>query len=165
MSATPPDERLAGDPPPGFKPLVAGGPYFRQIGPVYARVDDAGLFVLGLRVALEHTNMQGITHGGMLATVADAALGIGIARDRGLRAAQVTVSLALDFLSGARPGDWLEARVQIIRRGQRLAFAECNLHVGEKRILRGSGVFAFVDRELPKDIPPLPDLGGGFPDG
>jgi uncharacterized protein (TIGR00369 family) len=159
------DDTPADDVPTGFRPLVAGGPYFRQIGPTYVRIDDAGLFVLGLRVTPEHTNMQGVTHGGMLATVADAALGIAIARDRGIRAAQVTVSLALDYLSGARPGDWLEARVQVIRRGQRLAFAECNLFVGDKRILRGSGVFAFVDRELPKDIPPLPDLGGGFPDG
>lgn len=42
----------------------------------------------------------------------------------------------------AHPGDWVEAHVDVQRIGSRLAFANCYLMVGERRILRASGVFA-----------------------
>ena len=57
--------------PPGFSPLQVGGAYFQQLGPVYARRVDAGGVVIALRVADRHLNIQGITHGGMLVTLAD----------------------------------------------------------------------------------------------
>jgi acyl-coenzyme A thioesterase PaaI-like protein len=103
-----------------------------------------------------------MTHGGMLTTLADGALGINLALARGKRGAQVTVSLTADFLSGARVGDWLEAHVVVTRMGQRLAYANCDLKVGARHVLRSSAVFAFVDRPLPPALagssePPLTD--------
>jgi acyl-coenzyme A thioesterase PaaI-like protein len=56
----------------------------------------------------------------------------------------VTVSLTTDFADAARDGDWVEARVDIQKIGTRLAFANCYLAVGARRILRASGVFAVV---------------------
>ena len=150
------------DVPPGFKPLHVGGAYFQQLGPVYSRrVDDGGV-VIALRVSARHLNIQGITHGGMLATSADGALGINIAMARERRSAQVTVSLTADFLSGGRLGDWLEAHTTITRMGQRMAYASCDLRVGTRHVLRSSGVFAFVDRPWPPaagsgEPPPLQD--------
>lgn len=38
----------------------------------------------------------------------------------------------------------MEARVDIQKIGKRLAFANCHLWVGERRILRASGIFAHV---------------------
>jgi len=148
--------------PPGFSPLQVGGAYFQQLGPVYARRADAGGVVIALRVADRHLNIQGITHGGMLVTLADGALGINIAMARERRSAQVTVSLSADFLSGGRLGDWLEAHTTITRMGQRMAYANCDLRVGTRHVLRSSGVFAFVDRPWPPAAgagvePPLQD--------
>jgi acyl-CoA thioesterase FadM len=54
-----------------------------------------------------------------------------------------------DFLSSAREGDWLEARVHLNRVGRRLAYAECHLWVGERHILKSSAVFAMVERPVP----------------
>jgi acyl-coenzyme A thioesterase PaaI-like protein len=56
----------------------------------------------------------------------------------------VTVNLSADFADVARAGDWVEARVDVQKMGRRLAFASCHLWVGEKRILRASGIFAHV---------------------
>ena len=146
--------------PEGFKRLEAGGPYFRLMGPVYTRRSDGGTAILALRVGQHHLNIQGVTHGGMLTTMADAALGINLALARGRRGGQVTVSLTADFLSGGREGDWLEAHVVITRMGKRLAYANCDLKVGERHVLRSSAVFAIVDRQLPQgtgELPPLQD--------
>src|SRR5262245_31065943 len=135
--------------PPGFKPLHVGGAYFQQLGPVHSRRADNGSVIIALRVAERHLNIQGITHGGMLVTLADGALGINIALARERKSAQVTVSLTADFLSGGRLGDWLEAHTMITRMGQRMAYASCDLKVGTRHVLRSSGVFAFVDRPWP----------------
>lgn len=150
------------DVPPGFVQRDAGGPYFRALGPVYMKARPEGGVVLGLRVTDGHLNIQGVSHGGMLTTLADGALGINIAMARGTRGGQVTVSLTADFLSGARLGDWLEAHVTVTRMGQRLAYASCDLKVGDRHVLRASAVFAFVDRPLPAGLPSVePPLADG----
>lgn len=130
--------------PDGFTPLKRGGPYFSQLGPLYHRRDERDRVVLALRVGPEHTNMVGITHGGMLMTFADGALGINLSIAKGKPRSSVTVHLSSDFLSSARPGDWLEAHVEIRRMGARLSFADCELRVGDRVCLRASGVFATI---------------------
>ena len=146
--------------PAGFAPLHVGGAYFQQLGPVHSRRSDGGGVIIALRVSERHLNIQGITHGGMLVTLADGALGINIAMARERKSAQVTVSLTADFLSGGRLGDWLEAHTTITRMGQRMAYASCDLKVGTRHVLRSSGVFAFVERPWPPAAgsePPLQD--------
>ncbi|MGE5864940.1 MAG: PaaI family thioesterase [Rhizobacter sp.] len=130
--------------PEGFTPLKRGGPYFAQLGPLYHRKVEDGTAVLGLRVEARHTNMIGITHGGMLVTFADGALGINLSIARNQPRSVVTVHLSTDFIDSARPGDWLEAHVRIRKVGRRLAFADCELRVGERAILSCSGVFASI---------------------
>ena len=148
--------------PDGFELLQVGGGYFKQLGPVYGKTLPDGSMVVALRVAERHLNFGGVAHGGMLATVADGALGRNVAIARGRRQAQVTVSLTADFLSGARLGDWLEAHVTVTRMGQRLAYANCDLKVGERHVLRSSAVFAFVERPwpgTPQQEPPAMEEG------
>ena len=121
----------------------------QRLGPTYVKPNGATGFIVALRVAEQHLNVSNVAHGGMLTTLADNALGMNIALARGVRGAQVTVSLTADFLSSARHGDWLEAHVSITRMGQRLAYANCDLRAGDRHVLRASAVFAFVDRPLP----------------
>jgi len=148
--------------PEGFRRLEAGGPYFRQMGPAYLRLrDDGQSAVLAFRVAANHLNVQGICHGGMLTTMAHSALGMNLSLARGQRGGQVTVSLTADFLSSAREGDWLEAHVVITRMGKRLAYANCDLKVGGRHVLRSSAVFALVDPPAPQGVGQLPPLQDG----
>jgi len=129
------------DVPEGFELMDRGSPFLAMIGPVYCKRMEDGNFIFGLRVGPQHANVKGMAHGGMLMTLADSALGIAItiANDE---KPMVTVNLSTDFVESAHPGDWVEAHVDIQRVGARLAFANCYLKVGERRILRASGVFA-----------------------
>jgi acyl-coenzyme A thioesterase 13 len=111
-----------------------------MIGPVYSRGEGAGL-VLGLRAARKHCNMRGAVHGGILATLADVALGYSLAFSTQPPTAAVTANLSLDFAGAAREDDWIEAHIDFHKLGSRLAFANCYLTVGESRIARASAVF------------------------
>ena len=134
----------AADIPEGFKALRRGSSRFlSSLGTLYAQ-GEGGSIVLGLRIDERHLNTRGVAHGGMLVTLADSALGIVIAMSRKPPYPMVTVNLTTDFADVARAGDWVEARVDVQKIGRRLAFANCHLWVGEKRILRASGIFAHV---------------------
>jgi uncharacterized protein (TIGR00369 family) len=133
---------LAPQVPDGFEPVLRGSPFVQLIGPIFHKKTDDGRHIVGIRIEERHTNIKGIAHGGMLATLADSALGMAIALENSNRKAMVTVNLSTDFVEAAYPGDWVEADVDLQRIGGRLAFANCYLKVGEKRILRASGVFA-----------------------
>ncbi|MEY4563347.1 MAG: hypothetical protein RLZZ618_2624 [Pseudomonadota bacterium] len=147
MSSLVPDMGNSGssdDIPAGFTLLKRGGPYFSNMGPHYRRSDDSATLVIGVRVGAKHTNTLGITHGGMLVTLADAALGMNMSMTRKPSQPMVTVSLSSDFLGSAHPGEWLEAHVRVTKHGRRLSFAECELRVGERLVLRCSGVFSVI---------------------
>jgi uncharacterized protein (TIGR00369 family) len=129
--------------PPGFERLKRGGPFMASLGFLYCR-RNAGEIVIAMRITERHTNMRGIVHGGMLASLADSALGLGLTMSCEGRNSFVTVNLSTDFIAAARPGDWVEAHVHTGRIGARVAFADCELMVEGKRILRASGVFAVM---------------------
>ena len=136
--------------PEGFKAIEHTGPFLAQNGPLYCKKAD-GKLVLGIRIDDRHTNMRGIVHGGMLVTIADSALGTVLYNARKPPQPMVTVNLTTDFIESAYPGDWVEAHVDVLRIGSRLAYANCYLHVGERRILRASAVFAVVPEIKPKE--------------
>ena len=132
--------------PAGFKPLPAASPFNELVGPLYEKRGE-GVVALGLRVENKHANSRGICHGGVLATLADLALGYGmIAKRGGARGGFVTAHLAVDYAGAASVGDWIHSEVEVQRVGSRLAFANGYLCVGAKRIVRMSGIFALPGR-------------------
>jgi acyl-coenzyme A thioesterase 13 len=126
--------------PSDFRPLFRSSPVLELIGPLYCRGEGAAL-VIGLRVEEKHCNARGTAHGGILATLADVALGYTMAFSSTPPASLVTASLSLDFAGTARAGDWLETQVDVQKRGSRLSFANCYISVNEQRIVRASAVF------------------------
>jgi len=128
------------DVPEGFQPLFRTSPVLDLIGPLYGRGKGTDL-VVGLRVEPKHCNARGTIHGGILATLADVAIGYAIAFSADPPIGAVTANLSLDYAGTARIGDWVESRVDIQKRGTRLAFGNCYLCVGEERIARASAVF------------------------
>jgi uncharacterized protein (TIGR00369 family) len=144
---SPPD----GVPPDGFARHSRSSPFLDLIGPLYSRGEGAGLR-LALRVDRRHTNGSGSVHGGILATLADLALGYAMATTQDPPLLLTTASLTIDFAGTAIPGDLLTTAVDIQRIGTRMAFANCYLLVGERRIARASGVYA-TGRAAPRDRP------------
>jgi acyl-coenzyme A thioesterase 13 len=128
------------DVPGDFRPLFRSSPVLELIGPLYCRGEGANL-VIGLRVEAKHCNARGSAHGGILATLADVALGYTMAFSSSPPASLVTASLSLDFAGTAKAGDWLETQVDVQKRGSRLSFANCYISVNQQRIVRASAVF------------------------
>jgi acyl-coenzyme A thioesterase 13 len=126
--------------PEGFEPLFRTSPVLDLVGPIYHRGTGSEL-ILGLRAEPKHCNARGTVHGGILATLADVALGYTMAFSSDPPTALTTASLTLDFAGSAKRGDWLEARVDVQRQGSRLSFANCYIWVGNQRIVRASAVF------------------------
>ena len=132
--------------PDGYRPLFRTSPVLDLIGPFYCRGEGVEL-ELGLRVEPKHCNARGTVHGGILAALADVALGYTLGFSTDPPTALTTASLTLDFAGTAKTGDWLATSVDIQKRGSRLAFANCYISIGKERIVRASAVF-FVAGEL-----------------
>ncbi len=111
--------------PREFRSLFRTSPVLDLIGPLYCRGEGVDL-VVGLRVGAKHCNARGTVHGGILATLADVALGYTIAFS-----STPPASLATNF----------EAHVDVQKRGSRLSFANCYITVNGQRIARASAVF------------------------
>jgi uncharacterized protein (TIGR00369 family) len=128
------------DVPAGFRPFEGQGPFLELVGPIQ-RCDGEGGLVLGLRAEERHANHRGTIQGGLLPTFADFTLGRAIAADADDGRARATVSLTVDFLSPAKPGDWIESRALVDRVGGTLAFADCSLTVEGREVVRARAVF------------------------
>jgi acyl-coenzyme A thioesterase 13 len=118
---------------PGF--LDHGGPYY--LGPAVEGVRAVGLLILP-----HHINYQDAAHGGVISTFADVALSHAVYDADRPRLAPSTVTLTVNYLTGARLGDWLEARVRIDRLGGRTAYTSGGIWRGEEQVATMSGVFA-----------------------
>jgi acyl-coenzyme A thioesterase 13 len=126
--------------PDGFVPFENQGPYLEYIGPIQVR-QGADELVLGLRAEERHANHRGTVQGGLLSTFADFALGRAIEADADDGKDRATVSLTVDYLKPARPGDWIESRTRVDRVGGTLAFADCSLTVDGREIVRSRAVW------------------------
>lgn len=127
--------------PEGFMPRRAGGPFLEPIGPIYLRPAEGGPR-FGIRLERRHCNNQAVAHGGMLATFADLALGIGGLELAGAPGGFVTISLVTDYLAPAPLGTWLECQPVLLRRTGRMMFMEGRFEADGAPVLRASGVFS-----------------------
>jgi len=116
------------------------------VGPLYCRREAAG-YCFGFQAAERHTNPRGVVHGGMTMTVIDQVLGALVFFSVG-RKPCATVSLTCDFISFATPGDWLEARTRMRRRGRSLVFADGEITCGDRLVMTASGIWKVLGQDL-----------------
>lgn len=133
------------EPPEGFTPS-ARGPFTTHNGPFFHRITDDGAFEHAFYVLKRHCNGMGIVHGGMLTTFFDGLLARAVFTATG--SVSVTVHLSVDFLSMARAGDWVFGDAKVTRKARDVVFVEGRVRVGERDVLRGSGVFKPVRRRI-----------------
>jgi uncharacterized protein (TIGR00369 family) len=126
--------------PEGFVPWQNQGPFLEYIGPIHVR-EESDELILGLRAEERHANHRGTVQGGLLSTFADFALGRAIESDADDGKDRATVSLTVDFLKPAKPGDWIESRTRVDRVGGTLAFADCSLSVDGREVVRARAVW------------------------
>jgi len=132
-------------PPPGFERHDRTSPFLDLIGPLWSRRGEAGL-ELALTIDERHVNGRGFAHGGVLAALADVALGYAASASREPPARLTTASLTIDYVGAVRSGQTIIATVDVQRVGRRMAFANCYLHCGGQRVVRASAVFSAISQ-------------------
>jgi uncharacterized protein (TIGR00369 family) len=138
------EKALFPDPQLPWRILEARGEFSHLVGPLWILdiLDGVGETLrLGFRVGAQHCNLHGVCHGGMLATVADQAMGLGAGSRSEGPLATATISLSIDFLRPAKLGDWVESRTKVVRETRNLLFSEGALLVGEQSVVRMNAIF------------------------
>lgn len=119
----------------GWKPRTLPG-FAGLVGPLWTRKEEDG-WAYGLLAEDRHANPAGILHGGMLCTLLDHGLSV-VAWEAYGRRPCVTVALDVQFLSAARPGDFLAVRGRLTRQTTSLAFLQGTLTVRDETIATAS---------------------------
>ena len=134
------------DIPEGFEPFLRKSPLTDPWEPIYSRrTTDA--VIIGLRLATAHTNSRGLIHGGLIAALADIAMGHSCGAKLGGGARLVTVGLAVDFIGTAQIGQWLAVESEVIKTGGTLCFAQCRVNADDAVIARANGTFRVIKKE------------------
>ena len=102
-----------------------------DIGVVHA---EAGRVDVAFEAGPQHVNIQGLVHGGMLATLADTAMGLAVRTVLEPGRRHVTVQLGVEFLSAGRPGR-IVATGRSLKIGRQLGFAESDVRDGAGTLL------------------------------
>lgn len=127
----------------GFEPLFRTSPFLEQNGPFYQKFID-GQLVVGLEILPKHVNGRGYAHAGILMTMADIAMGYGTAFSEDPPLNLVTISLNNDFMNAAKLGDWVEAHMNISKKGKTLAYVDMELRKDAIKVLRSSAIYSIV---------------------
>jgi uncharacterized protein (TIGR00369 family) len=136
----------ATDIPEGFEPHFRKSPFTDPWEPLYSKKTDKAV-IMGLRLATPHTNARGLIHGGLIASLADNAMGYSCAQTMGWASSLVTISLAVDFVGSAAIGQWLAVESEVIRTGSTICFAQSLLKADDAVIARANGTFRVVPKK------------------
>jgi uncharacterized protein (TIGR00369 family) len=145
------------DIPAGFERVQRPqpNPFNELVGPFYAKREN-GSISLGVRIEERHCNSR-ICHGGLLATLADVALGyacVVAGAMEGKGGSFVTTNLSIDYLAPALVGDWVQSDVQVLNPGSRTATANGFLVANGNPVVRASATFRMMRARTPDPAGP-----------
>ena len=123
---------------------IPDGRFADAVGPLYVHRVEPARF--GFLAGPVHGNVRETVHGGMLMTLADQVLGLTVMQAVGLDTSVVTVSLHCDFVSVARPGDWIEGEASVTRATKSLVFVRGTLYRDGATVLSAAGVWKKIRR-------------------
>ena len=130
--------------PEGFAPHARKSRVTDPWEPLYSR--QAGNTVqIGVWLREEHCNSRGFVHGGVIATLADNAMGLtyGLAAKASGHDLQsaVTLTLSVDYAAAARVGQWLQVEPRAIKAGRSIGFMDALIAADGATIARASATF------------------------
>jgi uncharacterized protein (TIGR00369 family) len=114
--------------------------------PIYSKQTPDAI-ILGLRLATPHTNGRGFVHGGLIAALADKAMGHSCGHKMRGACSLVTVSMSIDFIGSARIGQWLTVETDVLKSGSTLCFAQCFVTADGVVIARANATFRVVEKK------------------
>jgi uncharacterized protein (TIGR00369 family) len=132
--------------PAGFEPHFRRSPLTDPWEPLYSKRTDKAV-IIGLRLAKPHTNGRGLIHGGLIAALADNAMGYSCAQATGWTTTFVTISLVVDFVGTAEIGQWCTVESEVIKTGRTICFAQSMIKADDAVIARANGTFRVVPKK------------------
>jgi uncharacterized protein (TIGR00369 family) len=127
-------------PPPGFERHFRRSPLTEPWEPLYSKTTEHAL-LLGLYLREPHTNSRGLVHGGLIAALADNAMGLSCAVHLPEKPRLLTISLSIDYLASAEIGCWLEVDTNFVKAGSSICFAQCLVNADGVPCARGNATF------------------------
>ena len=129
---------------------VNASAFARWMGMEIESLDD-GEGVVRLTLEEHHRNPGGIAHGGIIATLVDAAIGLALRTKLGMQAQHVTVQLNINYLRAVREGTII-ARGTAVHSGSRVGYGEATLTDADGRLLARAGATFLVVSGMDADV-------------
>ncbi len=117
--------------------------YAKQVGGLKGKKIDSSTFEYETEVKEIHLNTAGMAHGGFLTFIADTGMG-NAAHQSADNKRCVTISLEMKFISAAKLGDKLVAKVKVQKKTKTLVFLTCEIINAEGIVAVTSGVWKIL---------------------
>ncbi len=115
------------------------------LGPFYRKRGTA-VIQLGLWLEARHCDENGLVHDGVLATLADVALGRSLVESRNCQQSVVTVSLNLERVAELTANHWVEALVSIKQGEGEIGHCQCEVRSDEQLLMVVNGTFKYINQ-------------------
>jgi acyl-coenzyme A thioesterase PaaI-like protein len=135
--------------PAGMKKLHLPVGFMGVNGPLWGRLEDDGLPVMGFFVEERHVNPGRVCHGGMLMTFADMLLGFTVSVACGGKKFLPTIQLGGDFVGPAPLGAWVEGKGRLVRQTRNMGFTDALITADGAPCLRANGIMKIPSQENP----------------
>lgn len=106
-----------------IKSFYEDNPFTNDLGLVIDSIDN-GTAVISLTIKHCHTNAYHISHGGVLMSLADTAMG---AACLSLNKRVVTLDFNINMLKSVPEGDTIKAKTQVLHNGRKTVVIECSV--------------------------------------
>ena len=117
--------------------------YAKQVGVLKGKKIDSGTFEYETEVKEIHLNTAGMAHGGFLTFIADTGMG-NAAHQSADNKRCVTISLEMKFISAAKLGDKLVAKVKVQKKTKTLVFINCEISNNKEIVASASGTWKIL---------------------
>ena len=134
--------------PGGYAPHFRKSRFTDPWEPLYSR-GAAREVSVGLWLAEAHCNSRGLVHGGLVASLADNAMGLSwvaamASEGRAPGGGLVNLTLSTNYMSGARLGQWLATDTHFVKTGGPICFASCLVHADGQPAARANATFKLL---------------------
>ncbi|MBO9640438.1 MAG: PaaI family thioesterase [Siphonobacter aquaeclarae] len=108
-------------------------PFGRWLDGTLTHIEE-GTITVNFHVRPEMCNPAGVLHGGVAAAMMDEVMGMTVF-SLDLDHFYMSVNLNIDYLFGARSGEHVNVRSEVIRKGKKVVHTECRIYDAEGRLL------------------------------
>lgn len=131
------------DPPEGFAPHFKTSPVTAPWEPLFFR-RLGNTVQIGVWLREAHCNSRGLLHGGVIAALADNAMGLSCVAAEATAKSALTVSLSVDYLAIAKIGQWLLIEPRVVKTGRTLGFVDAMITADGECVARANATFRIL---------------------